>query len=139
GKPLLQVLAVPLDRRPERPVVHPVGSDPHQAAAATGPKRQDLVEAVEQAGPLFGLDEPFQLRPVGGELWLDKPLTQMGKGLFLDGIVHFDGTKSALGMGQQIHDLPRRTAGMNSQGKRPRKSATVSRGVKGDNAASQSA
>ena len=68
GKALLEVFAMALDGGAERPEVHAVGADADGAAPAAGAERQDLVEAIEQAGPLPLLDEPFELRPVGGEL-----------------------------------------------------------------------
>ena len=58
----------------ERPEVHAVGADADGPAPAAGAERQDLVEAVEQAGPLPRGDEPFDLRPVGGEVGLGEPL-----------------------------------------------------------------
>ena len=36
----------------QRPEVHAIGADADGAAPAAGAERQDLVEAVEQAGPL---------------------------------------------------------------------------------------
>ena len=53
GKALLEVFAVSLDGGAERPQVHAIGADADGAAPAAGAERQDLVEAIEQAGPLL--------------------------------------------------------------------------------------
>ena len=88
----------------ERPEVHAVGSDADGAATAAGPERQDLAETVEQAGPLFGLDQPFELRPVGGEVRLGQPLAQVFQRLFLERVVGLDALKSLTGLGEQVHE-----------------------------------
>ena len=83
-----------LDGGAERPEVHAVGTDADGAAPAAGAERQDLVEAIEQAGPLLLLDQPFELRPIGGELGLGEPLAQVLEGLFLGGSVDLDGLET---------------------------------------------
>src|SRR5262249_24345118 len=56
GETLLEVLTVALDGGAERPEIHAVGTDADGAAAATGAEGNDLVKAVQQAGPLARLD-----------------------------------------------------------------------------------
>ena len=74
------------------------------AAAAAGAEGQDLVEAVEQAGPLAGLDQPFQLRPVGGEVRLGQPRTQVLQRLFLERGVGLGALKTLASLGEQVHE-----------------------------------
>ncbi len=54
GEALLEVLAVALDAGAERPEVHAVRADADRSAPAAGAERQDLIEGVEQPGPLRG-------------------------------------------------------------------------------------
>ena len=87
-----------LHRGAERPEVHAVGADADGPAPAAGAERQDLVEAIEQPGPLLLLDEPFELRPIGGELGGTEPLGEVFSRLILDGGVGLDAL-DALGGG----------------------------------------
>ena len=78
----------------ERPEVHAVGADADGAAPAAGAERQNLVEAIEQAGPLALVDQPFELRPVGGEVRLGQPLAQAYERLLLERRVGVDAAES---------------------------------------------
>ena len=83
----------------ERPEVHAVGADADGAAAAAGAEGQDLVEAVEQAGPLLALDEPFELRAVGGELRGGEPVGEVPLGVVDERGVGGEGAKGGGGAG----------------------------------------
>src|SRR5262249_42653738 len=104
GEAFLEVLAVPLDRGAERPEVHAVGPDADGPAAAAGAERQDLIEAIEQAGPLLLANEPFELRPIGGEGRVGEPLLEILERLFLESGISVDCLKTGTGLGQQVHD-----------------------------------
>src|SRR5262245_63090111 len=97
-----------LDRSAECPAVHAVGADADRSAPAAGAEGEDLVEAVEQAGPLLLVDEPFELRPIGGELRLGEPLLEVLEGLFLEFRSGFHSAKPGGGLGQKIHRQPRK-------------------------------
>ena len=88
-----QILAVPLHAGPERPEVHPVRPDADAAAPAAGPEGHDLVEGIEQIGPLFGLHHPFELRPISGEVRLRQPLDEELDSLLLEGRICIDAWK----------------------------------------------
>src|SRR5207249_604841 len=64
GKPLSEVLTMSLDRRSQRPKVHPVRPNADRTAPAAGAEGEDLVEAVEQPSPLLLANQPLELRPV---------------------------------------------------------------------------
>jgi hypothetical protein len=104
GEAFLEVLAVALDRGRQGPQVHAIGADADGPAASAGAEGKDLVEAVEQPGPLFGLDQPLELRPVRSELGPGKPLGEVLKGLPSEAIVGGDRLETAGGPGQQVHE-----------------------------------
>ena len=89
-----------LDRGAERPAIHAVGPDADRTAAAAGAEGENLVETVEQAGPLLLFDEPLELRPVGGEVGLGEPLPQVLEGLVLEGGVGVDRLEALGGLSQ---------------------------------------
>src|SRR5262249_24454489 len=97
GEAFLEVLAVALDGSSEGPEVHAVRSEADGAAATAGAERQDLVEAVEQARPLFGLDEPLELRPVSSEFRLGEPAPQEREGLVLESRIGVDALETVGG------------------------------------------
>src|SRR6266542_5546920 len=105
GKTLLEVLAMSLDGGGQGPEVHAIGTDADGPAASAGAERQDLVEAIEQAGPLLRLNEPLELRAVGGELRAGQPLPEKLQGLLRNGRVRLDGLEPLPGLFQQSHDL----------------------------------
>src|SRR5438105_6875307 len=92
-----------LDRGGQCPDVHAVGANTDRPTAAAGAERQDLVETVEQAGPLLPLDEPFELRPIRGELRSGQPWPQELQGLCLEGVVYLDGLETVAGLVEQVH------------------------------------
>src|SRR5262249_24760936 len=92
-----------LDGGAERPQVHAVGADADGPAAAAGAEGQDLVEAVEQAGPLLLADEPLELGAVDGELGPGEPLGEGLQRLFLQGGGRLDRPEAVPGLRQQIH------------------------------------
>src|SRR5438876_907716 len=102
---LFQIFTMSLHRGAERPVIHAIRSDADRTAAATGAERQDLIEPVEQPGPLLFLDKPFKLRPVAGELRLAEPLAEMLKGLLLDAVVHLNASETIRNLVQQLHEM----------------------------------
>ena len=104
GEAFLQILAVSLDGSGQCPQVHAVGPDAHGAAPPAGAERQDLVKAVEQAWPLLAPDQPFQLRPVRGELGLGQPLAQVFQRLPLEAGVGVDPFEPFDDLAQQIHE-----------------------------------
>ena len=80
--------------RAQGPEVHAIGTDADRAAPASGAEREDLIEAIEQAGPLFLLDEPFQLRPISPEFRFFQPVLEKLERLFAHGGVHRNSLKS---------------------------------------------
>src|SRR5262249_18909085 len=100
---LFQILAVSLHGGDERPEVHAVGADADSAAAAAGAERQDLVETVEQAGPLLLIDEPFELRPVRGGLRVGQPLAGVFERLFLQSVVGGEAAEAVGGERETVH------------------------------------
>ena len=92
-----------LDRGAERPEVHAVGPDADRPAPAAGAEGQDLVEAIEQAGPLLLFDEPLELRPVGANSGAVSHWVQEFDGLVLEGGVSGDGADACGSGGQPIH------------------------------------
>src|SRR5262249_40273358 len=60
-------------------------------------------EAVEQAVPLFGFEEPAELGPVGGKVGLGEPLAEGFQSLFFRGLVHLNAAKTLFGLIQQVH------------------------------------
>src|SRR5262249_8082391 len=104
GETLFQVLAMALDARPQRPQVHAVRPDANRPATAAGAERQDLIEAIQQPRPLPLLYQPFDLRPIAGELRLGEPLLEVFERLFLESSVCIDTSKPFGDRGQQIHD-----------------------------------
>src|SRR5262249_41106018 len=125
GEFLLEVFAMSLDRRGQRPGVHAVGADTDRSTPAAGAEWQDLVEAVQQPGPLLLANEPFELRPIGSELRLGEPLFEVLERLLLDRAVHVDGTNAALGLCEQVHE----NSLANSAALRPRAKRKAGQGI----------
>ena len=103
GEVLAEILAMALHAGGERPGVHAVGADADRAAPPAGAEGQDLVEAVEQPGPLGRADEPFDLRAIGLELRLGQPLGEVAERGFPGGLRRGDGGESLSGPFQQAH------------------------------------
>src|SRR5262249_1832264 len=101
---LLQILAVSLNGRAERPQVHTVRTDADGPAAAARAEGQDLAKAVEQSGPLFAGDEPFDLRPIRRKFRAREPQAQVVSGLSLERLVGVEAGESGGDTGQQVHE-----------------------------------
>ena len=105
-EPLPEILAMSLDAGAERPQVHAVGTDPHRAAPAARSKRHDLVERIEQHRPLRGLDHPFNLRPIAGELRLRQPGREVRERLLLEGRIGVDCGEPCADGSERFHVRP---------------------------------
>ena len=76
---------------------------PDGAAPPPGAEGKNLVEAVEQAGPLLLLNEPFELRAVGGEGGVGEPGAEEVEGACPKGGVGRYSRETGLRLGQQVH------------------------------------
>ncbi len=104
GELLPEELAMALDAGPDRPRVHAVRADADGPAPPAGAEWQDLVEAVEQDGPLVLADEPVELRPVGGELRVGQPPLQGVNGPVGQGGVVGNRAEGGGGLLEQRHE-----------------------------------
>ena len=104
GKALLQVFAVSLNGGAERPQVHAVRSDTDGAAPPARAEGKNLIEAIEQSGPLLSLNQPFELRQVRCELRFRQPMLEKFERLLANGGVHRNGLKSLASFTHQVHD-----------------------------------
>src|SRR5262249_32969563 len=125
GEALLEVLAVALDRSAERPAVHAVGANADRPAPAAGAEGKDFKETIEQSGPLLPLNQPFDLRPIVGELGSGEPLAEIAEGTLLESRVRLDGLETFRGLRQQVHVQPRESS---SQEQPSRRQGTADRG-----------
>ena len=65
-----------LDGSAKRPQVHAVGSDADGSAPPTRAEGEDLIETIDQPGPLLFPNEPFELRPIRCKLRLPQPMLE---------------------------------------------------------------
>ena len=107
GEALLQVFAVPLHARAERPEVHAVRADADRAAPAAGAERQDLVERVEQHRPLLGLERAIRVAADTRRSRLGEPDAEIGKRLVLERRIGVDFGEAGASKGERIHTRPR--------------------------------
>src|SRR5262245_28600866 len=76
-KSLFEILAMPLNGCSKCPEIHPIRTNANSAAAAAGPERKNLIEAIEYGGPLLLFDEPMQLWTIACKLRRSKPLSDV--------------------------------------------------------------
>ena len=99
----VEVLAMSLDGRGERPRIHSIGSDADRTAPPAGAEGENLVEAIEQAGPFLLADQQLDLRPIRGELRALEPAAQVLDGRVAVNGIDMDRLDAGGGGGEQVH------------------------------------
>src|SRR5262245_40332493 len=86
----------------EGPAIHAIRPDADSPAPPARDDRNNLVETIEQPGPLPGLDLPFDLRAIRSELGGGEPALEIFERLFPLGGLRLDARKAVASLGEKV-------------------------------------